>query len=101
VQLLWRSGKGKNYMHIVDEEKEAFCSLRVFCILLCAPRKFGGEFIATAVLHIKRTLEFIYSPMVNHPRNTTHISLVCCSRDTFKSSSRQSALRLYQSDPGA
>lgn len=77
----------------------ALCS-RVFCF--CAPRKFGGEFIATAVLHHKTHPEIYLfadgkSPTKYHP----YFSGVLLSRWLPKSSSRQSALRLYQSDPGA
>lgn len=83
-QLLWRSRRGKKlHAHTVRAQKSpgvfCCCAHWMYHVSLCAPWKFGGEFIATAVLHIKRTLDFIYSPMVNHPRNTTHISLVCCS----------------------
>jgi hypothetical protein len=82
--------KGKNCMHIVDEEKEAFALCAYFVSSSVRRESLAANLLRRRRFTIKRTLEFIYSPMVNHPRNTTHISLVCVALVTLPNPARAS-----------
>jgi len=58
-------------MHIVDEEKEAFCSLRVFCILLCAAKVWRRIYCDGSASHKTHPGIYLFadgkSPAKYHP----------------------------------